>query len=83
MVAMRKLTVSLDDETARWARVRAAECNTSVSRLVGEMLRGEMEREDRYSAAMNEFMGTPPFLTREPGELWPSRHETHGRSALH
>lgn len=34
---MKNVTITLDDEVARWARIRAAEQNTSVSRLVGDM----------------------------------------------
>ena len=44
--AMRRLknvTVTLDPETARWARIEAAKGDTSVSRLIGEILQREME----------------------------------------
>ncbi|MBA4179038.1 MAG: hypothetical protein C0506_00465 [Anaerolinea sp.] len=82
MVTMRRLTISLDEETATWLRARATERDTSVSSLVGEMLRREMEREYRYLRAMNEFLATPPFLKRDPGESWPSRDETHRRSGI-
>ena len=78
----RNVTICLDEETARWARIRAAEENTSVSRLVGEMLRMEMGRASQYQAAMSEFMATPAFLSREPGECWPSREEIHDRSSV-
>jgi plasmid stability protein len=36
---MKNVTITLDEEVARWARILAAEHNKSVSRLVGEMLR--------------------------------------------
>ena len=36
---MRNITVSVDDETYRQARIRAAEMDTSVSALVREYLR--------------------------------------------
>ena len=39
---MKNVTITLDEEVARWARIIAAEQNTSVSRLVGEMLREKM-----------------------------------------
>lgn len=81
-MTIRNVTICLDDQTARWARIRAAESDTSVSKLVGEMLRREMERDGRYEAAMSEFMSTPPFLSREPGERWPSREEIHDRSSV-
>ena len=37
---MRNITVSVDEETHRLARVRAAELDTSVSALVRDYLRG-------------------------------------------
>lgn len=37
---MRNITVSVDEETHRLARIRAAELDTSVSALVREFLRG-------------------------------------------
>lgn len=49
---MRNITVSVDDETYRLARVRAAESDTSVSALVREFLEelvhGET-REERFA----------------------------------
>ena len=53
---MKNITISIDEETHRLARIRAAEMNTSVSELVREYLRslageraavGETERERR------------------------------------
>lgn len=35
---MRNVTISLDEEVARWVRVAAAEHDLSVSRYVGEIL---------------------------------------------
>ena len=35
---MKNVTITLDEKVARWARIRAAELNTSVSRLLGGML---------------------------------------------
>ncbi len=40
---MRNITVSVDDETYRQARIRAAELDTSVSALVRDYLRGLSE----------------------------------------
>ena len=48
---MRNVTITLDDETAAWARIEAARRDTSVSRLVGEMLREKMARDNAYEIA--------------------------------
>ena len=42
------MTITVSEEVAHWARKKAAEENTSVSRLVGRMLEGEMRRSDSY-----------------------------------
>lgn len=45
---MKNITITVSEKAARWARLQAAEKNTSVSRLVGEMLEEEMRRSDEY-----------------------------------
>ena len=51
---MKNVTITLDEGVARWARIRAAEHNTSVFRLVGEMLREKMISEKTYQMAMQQ-----------------------------
>jgi hypothetical protein len=68
---MKNVTVTMEDSVADWARMEAARRNTSVSRLIGEMLAEKMRRTDRYERAMHEalkFHPIPfegPFLTRD------------------
>lgn len=40
---LRNVTVTLEDDVARWARIEAARRDTSVSRLLGELLKERME----------------------------------------
>lgn len=84
LVALKNVTITLDEETARWARIRAAERNTSVSKLVGEMLHEEMEKErtkgvSEYEKAMLDFFALPRHALRRPGERFPTREEVHDR----
>lgn len=79
---MKNVTISLEEEVARWARVRAAEKETSVSRLVGEMLRDKMITEEGYRAAREEFFSVTPRRLREPGTPLPSREDVHDRARL-
>lgn len=79
---MKNVTITLDDEVARWVRVRAAESETSVCRLVGEMLRELMVREQRYHAARERFDSFRPRNLRERGESLPTRDELHDRAGL-
>ena len=77
---MPNLTVTADEEVLRWARIRAAERNTSVARLVGELLRQHMDVESRYESARRRFMGRKP--RRLSRRSYPSRDELHDRARL-
>ena len=76
---MRNVTITLDEEVARWARIKAAELDTSVSRLVGEMLREKMLDEQSYRAAMQRFLAKQPRKLSEPGVVYPRREQLHER----
>ena len=69
---MKNVTVTMEDTVADWARMEAARRNTSVSRLIGEMLADKMRHDDSYERAMREVLefksfgeSTGPYLTRE------------------
>jgi hypothetical protein len=52
---MKNITITMDEKVAEWTRIEAAKRNTSVSRLVGEMLAEKMQREDAYARALREW----------------------------
>lgn len=79
---MKNVTITLEEEVARWARIRAAERETSVSRLVGEMLREKMVSEQGYHSARQQFYSIEPRALRKPGTRLPAREELHDRSGL-
>lgn len=64
---------------ARWARIRAAEHNTSVSRLVGEMLKEKMQEEENYRLAREQYLAQEPQALKEAGARYPRREELHER----
>lgn len=78
----KNVTITLEEEVARWARVRAAERNTSVSRLVGELLREFMLEEESYDSAMRQYLSREPAPLRQPGSGYPKRDELHDRQDL-
>jgi len=53
---MKNVTVTMDDTVADWARMEAARRNTSVSRLIGEMLAEKMRHDDAYERAMQDWL---------------------------
>ena len=77
-MAMRNVTVTLDEEVARWARVWAARHDTSVSRILGDLLRERMLREEGYEAAMQQYMAVAPRALKTSGG-YPTRTEAHER----
>jgi len=76
---MKNVTITLDEIVARWARIRAAELNTSVSRLVGEMLREKMLDDERYDQARREYLSQKPQKLRRPDAPHPKREDLYGR----
>jgi hypothetical protein len=53
---LKNVTVTMEDAVAEWARLEAARRNTSVSRLIGEMLAEKMRHDDAYERAMREAL---------------------------
>ena len=79
---MRNVTITLDEEVARWARIMAAEQNTSVSRLVGELLREKMIEKQNHQVAMQQYLSQPPKMLKSPGEKFPAREALYERKGL-
>ncbi len=52
---LKNVTATLPEEVALWARRKAAEENTSVSRLLGRILEEQMRRSDEYWRAYERW----------------------------
>jgi hypothetical protein len=70
----------LDEDVAQWARIEAARRDTSVSRMLGELLKERMAAQSGYERAMRRALGREPFLRSEGRYL--TREEAHDRSRL-
>jgi hypothetical protein len=81
-VEKRNVTVSLDEETARWARVEAARRDMSVSKLLAEALREKMRGDEGYDAAMRAYMARVPKRLRKRRSPYPTREALHDRARL-
>lgn len=79
---MKNITITLDEETAAWVRVHAAEENKSVSRLVGEILQSRMKDRREYQRTMRRYLAKPPFDTTGAPEKYPTRQEIYDRSRI-
>ena len=78
-MALRNVTITLDEDVARWARIRAAERETSVSRLVGGLLREKMIEDQSYETAMREYLARPARKLKKPRAKYPRRADLYGR----
>jgi plasmid stability protein len=79
---MKNVTVTLEDEVARWVRIWAARHDTSVSKILGELLAERMREETGYEATMRRFLSRRPTRLKNEGESYPDRNELHERNLL-
>ena len=75
-MTVRNIRVSLDEEVATWVHAWAAKHNTSVSAMLGEMLRERMAKEDPYWKAFEEWKAMKPWPILM-GAPRPSREEIY------
>ena len=74
---LRNVTVTLEEDVAQWARIEAARQDTSVSRLLGTLLKEHMSAQDDYEKAMRRALTRKPFLRSDGRYL--TREEAHER----
>ncbi len=75
---MKNVTITVEESALEWARIEAAKRNTSVSRLVGEMLADKMRHDDAYARAYTQWR-TDTRTWCSDGSPYPTREETYDR----
>ncbi|WP_373059861.1 CopG family transcriptional regulator [Gemmatimonas sp.] len=78
----KNVTVTLDEGVARWARITAAELDTSVSRMLGDLLREQMRRRVTYETEMRQYLVREPKPINSGCAAYPSRGDVYDRSDL-
>ncbi len=77
---VRNVTITLEEEVAHWAKVWAAEHDTSVSRFLGGLLKARMLRDQEYQAAMKQYLSRQPTaLRRARADRYPRRETLYER----
>lgn len=76
---MKNITVSVDEETYRRARIVAAERDTSVSGLVKEFLNGIESKEARFERLLQKERALRESITDFDAQDRLSRDELHER----
>jgi len=79
---MKNVTVTLDEETARWARIEAAKRDVSVSSLLRDLLRDHMGGQVSYGGAMQRYLARPARPLDKKHGHYPRREELHDRAGL-
>ena len=79
---MKNLTITLDEETALWARIQAARQNTSVSRMLGEVLQEMRDMEEQRDTAAERFLERPTRALRDNDAPYPDRESLYDRPLL-
>ncbi len=75
---MRNVTIKLENDVAHWARVWAAEHDTSVSQVLGNLLKRMKKEKTGYAQAMQQFLSVEPQPLKESSD-YPSRVDLYGR----
>jgi Family of unknown function (DUF6364) len=75
---MANLTVSVDAEVLKQARIRALENGTSVNELVGKYLEDYVQRRERQKKALLAILESAKTSTYRGGEKW-TREELYER----
>jgi hypothetical protein len=73
---MKNVTITMEDAVADWARLEAARRNTSVSRLVGELVAEKMRHDDAYERAMREWLERD-LSFKSDGRPYPKRDDVY------
>jgi hypothetical protein len=76
----RNITITLEEDLAKWARIEAARSDTSVSRFLAGILKERMMQKDNYEAAKRRALARKPFLKTDGQYL--SREQAHDRQSL-
>ena len=80
MRALRNITVTVEPEVARWARIKAAREDLSLSHLIGRLLKDHMLEEKAYEVSRRRFLSVRPRLLSDGP--YPGREELHDRAGL-
>ncbi len=70
---MKNITITVSEDVARWARVYAAEHETSISRMISDTLREKMASDSSYARSMERFFSKNPVNLRDGGEHYPDK----------
>ncbi|WP_143735821.1 DUF6364 family protein [Methyloprofundus sedimenti] len=75
---MKNITIKLDNDVAQWSKVWAAENNTSVSQILGDLLKQMKKEKTGYAKAMQQFLDVEA-LPLKTSKHYPLRDDLYER----
>ena len=75
---MKNVTIKLENDVAHWSRVWAAEHDTSVSQILGDLLKQMKREKTGYDKAMQQFLSVNAQPLKEH-QSYPARDNLHER----
>ncbi len=78
-VFVRNVTITLEADMARWARIEAAKADRSLSRWIGDVLQERKSQKDGYEQSRRAFLARSPAFRPDDDAVYPSRDELHER----
>ncbi|MCF6193296.1 MAG: hypothetical protein L3J46_03055 [Kangiellaceae bacterium] len=75
---MKNVTIKIDNDVAHWSRVWAAENDTSVSQIIGDMLKQLKREKTGYNKAMQQFLSANAHPLKS-NQSYPLRDDLHER----
>ncbi|MDJ0761697.1 MAG: hypothetical protein QNJ97_01815 [Myxococcota bacterium] len=79
---MRNVTISLPEDIVRWVKIRAAQNDTSMSKMLAQLIVEHKNNEEKYDIAMCDFLRERPLALNASKSPYPSRDERHDRNLL-
>ena len=76
---MRNVTITLDDDTAKWVRIEAAKADTSVSRWIGQLLDQQRRHTAEYDSARDSYVSRQIQPLKSNDARYPTRDDVHQR----
>ena len=77
---MKNVTLSIDEEVMRFAKVYAAKYGKSVSRLVADWLTGLMDEDRQRQQSLEDYLLDKPFLNTKGERV--AREDIHDRKVF-
>lgn len=78
----KRITLTLDGETAARAQAKAGERNMSLSQYIGDVVRRDLRHSHEYEQAMRRFLSQKPLGRKRPGDRYLTRDEVNDRARL-